>query len=65
MEEDTRQDDPRHDVRRFGEYEVMRDARGAALLLGSGSYGRTYKGRHVLLGTEVAIRMSKKQKGRC
>ena len=37
--------------RRFGEYEVQRDGRGKLCMLGTGSYGRTYRARHALLGT--------------
>ena len=55
------QDDLRQDAQRFGEYEVMRDACGGAMLLGSGSYGRTYKARHLLLGTEVAIKVIRRE----
>ena len=61
MEEGMSQDDLRQDAQRFGEYEVMRDACGGAMLLGSGSYGRTYKARHLLLGTEVAIKVIRRE----
>ena len=53
--------DPKHDALRFGKYEVLRDAGGGPMLLGSGSYGRTYKARHLMLGTEVAIKVIRRE----
>jgi len=47
--------------RRFGEYEVQRDGRGRLCMLGTGSYGRTYRARHALLGTEVAIKVIRRE----
>ncbi len=55
------QDNPPQDPQCFGEYEVMRDERGGAMVLGSGSYGRTYKARHLLLGNEVAIKVIRRE----
>lgn len=50
-------ENPRQDIRRFGDYEVLCDASGEPWLLGSGSYGQTYKARNILLGTELAIKV--------
>lgn len=41
----------------LGDYEVLRNAQDELWLLGSGGYGRTYKARNRLLGTEVAIKV--------
>jgi len=57
MEDRPGQDGQGKDEQRFGDYEVLRDARGAPWLLGSGSYGRTFRARHVLLGNEAAIKV--------
>jgi len=50
-------ENPIQDDHRFGDYEVLHDARGAPWLLGSGSYGQTFKARNRLLGTELAIKV--------
>ena len=42
---------------RLGNYEVATGADGAAIILGSGAGGVTYRGRHIHLGTEVAIKL--------
>ncbi len=42
---------------RLGNYEVLGAADGAAQVLGSGAGGVTYRGRHVHLGTEVAVKL--------
>jgi serine/threonine protein kinase len=42
---------------RLGNYEVATAADGSALVLGSGAGGVTYRGRHIHLGTEVAIKV--------
>lgn len=42
---------------RLGNYEVATAADGSALELGSGAGGVTYRGRHIHLGTEVAIKL--------
>jgi hypothetical protein len=34
----------------FGSYEVLQNPDGTPCLLGQGSFGATYKARHVLLG---------------
>ena len=50
-------EDPQQDEQYFGDYEVLRNDRGELWLLGSGSYGQTYKARNRLLGTELAIKV--------
>ena len=42
---------------RLGNYEVATGADGTAIILGSGAGGVTYRGRHIHLGTEVAIKL--------
>ncbi len=42
---------------RLGNYEVATSADGSVLVLGSGAGGVTYRGRHIHLGTEVAIKV--------
>jgi serine/threonine protein kinase len=42
---------------RLGNFEVATSPDGSALVLGSGAGGVTYRGRHVHLGTEVAIKV--------
>src|SRR3954467_6697426 len=41
----------------FGNFEIQRDAAGAALLLGQGTFGRTYQARHRYLETIVALKI--------
>jgi serine/threonine protein kinase/nitrous oxidase accessory protein NosD len=47
---------------RLGNYEVATSADGSALVLGSGAGGITYRGRHIHLGTEVAIKVLVRRK---
>lgn len=42
---------------RLGNYEVSASADGSANVLGSGAGGITYRGKHIHLGTEVAIKV--------
>ncbi len=42
---------------RLGNYEIMAAADGTALVLGSGAGGVTYRGRHIHLHTEVAVKV--------
>ncbi len=42
---------------KLGNYEIMAAADGSALVLGSGAGGVTYRGKHVHLGTEVAVKV--------
>jgi serine/threonine protein kinase len=41
----------------FGNFEIQRDAAGAPLLLGRGTFGRTYQARHRYLETIVALKI--------
>ena len=41
----------------FGSYEVLRNADGTPCILGQGSFGVTYKARHVLLGRVNALKV--------
>jgi serine/threonine protein kinase len=41
----------------FGNFEIQRDAAGAPLLLGQGTFGRTYQARHRYLETIVALKI--------
>jgi serine/threonine protein kinase len=41
----------------FGNFEILRDAAGAPLLLGQGTFGRTYQARHRYLETIVALKI--------
>lgn len=47
---------------RLGNYEVATAADGTALVLGSGAGGITYRGKHIHLGTEVAIKVLVRRK---
>jgi hypothetical protein len=47
---------------RLGNYEVATAADGSAMILGSGAGGVTYRGRHIHLGTEVAIKVLVRRK---
>jgi hypothetical protein len=47
---------------RLGNYEVATAEDGTAAVLGSGTGGVTYRGRHVHLGTEVAIKVLVRRK---
>jgi serine/threonine protein kinase len=47
---------------RLGNYEVATAADGSAQMLGSGTGGITYCGRHIHLGTEVAIKVLVRRK---
>ena len=47
---------------RLGNYEVATAADGSAMVLGSGTGGVTYRGRHIHLGTEVAIKVLVRRK---
>ena len=42
---------------RFGNFEVMNDAEGRPVLLGKGTFGRTYQARHCFLDTIVALKI--------
>jgi len=42
---------------RFGNFEVMNDPDGRPLLLGKGTFGRTYQARHCYLDTIVALKI--------
>ncbi len=42
---------------RFGNFEVMNDPDGHPLLLGKGTFGRTYQARHCYLDTIVALKI--------
>lgn len=42
---------------RMGRYQIVMEADGKPLLLGSGSSGKTYKAIHSLLGTTVALKV--------
>lgn len=44
-------------MRKIGRYEILADEHGKSQLLGSGSAGKTYKARHELLGTTVALKV--------
>jgi len=50
-------ENPQQDEWCFGDYEVLRNASGEPCMLGSGSYGQTYKARNRLLGSELAIKV--------
>jgi serine/threonine protein kinase/class 3 adenylate cyclase len=41
----------------FGNFEILRDAAGNPLLLGRGTFGRTYQARHRYLETMVALKI--------
>jgi serine/threonine protein kinase len=41
----------------FGNFEIQRDTAGAPLLLGRGTFGRTYQARHRYLETIVALKI--------
>ena len=41
----------------FGSYEVVRNADGTPCILGQGSFGVTYKARHILLGRVNALKV--------
>src|SRR5438093_3369008 len=42
---------------RFGNFEVMNDPEGRPVLLGKGTFGRTYQARHCFLETIVALKI--------
>src|SRR5438034_9963603 len=42
---------------RFGNFEVINDPDGRPLLLGKGTFGRTYQARHCFLDTIVALKI--------
>ncbi len=42
---------------RFGNFEVINDPDGRPLLLGKGTFGRTYQARHCYLDTIVALKI--------
>src|SRR5881296_3789490 len=42
---------------RFGNFEVMNDPEGRPVLLGKGTFGRTYQARHCYLDTIVALKI--------
>src|SRR6266568_7896045 len=42
---------------RFGNFEVMNDPEGRPILLGKGTFGRTYQARHCFLDTIVALKI--------
>src|SRR5947208_1638925 len=42
---------------RFGNFEVMNDSEGRPVLLGKGTFGRTYQARHCFLDTIVALKI--------
>src|SRR6266496_4339900 len=42
---------------RFGNFEVMNDPEGRPVLLGKGTFGRTYQARHCFLDTVVALKI--------
>lgn len=41
----------------LGNFEIVRDGNGSPLMLGKGSFGRTYKARHRFLDTVVALKV--------
>jgi tRNA A-37 threonylcarbamoyl transferase component Bud32 len=45
---------------RFGNFEVMNDPEGHPLLLGKGTFGRTYQARHCYLDTIVAFKITER-----
>src|SRR5947209_15240635 len=42
---------------RFGNFEVMNDPEGRPVLLGKGTFGRTYQARHCFLDIIVALKI--------
>src|SRR6266480_3577975 len=42
---------------RFGNFEVVNDPEGRPILLGKGTFGRTYQARHCFLDTVVALKI--------
>jgi hypothetical protein len=42
---------------RFGNFEVINDPEGRPVLLGKGTFGRTYQARHCFLETIVALKI--------
>src|SRR5881398_3525934 len=42
---------------RFGNFEVVNDPEGRPILLGKGTFGRTYQARHCFLDTIVALKI--------
>src|SRR5437879_4449695 len=42
---------------RFGNFEVMNDSEGRPVLLGKGTFGRTYQARHCFLDIIVALKI--------
>ena len=42
---------------RFGNFEVINDPDGRPVLLGKGTFGRTYQARHCFLDTIVALKI--------
>src|SRR5207248_10268250 len=42
---------------RFGNFEVVNDPEGRPVLLGKGTFGRTYQARHCFLDTIVALKI--------
>ena len=45
----------------YGSYEVLQNPDGSPCMLGEGSFGITYKARHVLLGRITALKVIREE----